>query len=118
MPLYCSVVSVNVVPEKRDRFFTVNNLFSLKLLNYIHLIFTASYLRKVDQSSTLVSEVFGIAQSTVKSITASETTSADEFIKNLSTGQNGNVQVVLADGCQNSHTVTLNRYHKCPRGQT
>ena len=54
----------------------------------------------------------------MKSITASKTTSADEFIKNLSIDQNGNVQVVLTDGCQNAHTVTLNRYHKCPRGQT
>ena len=54
----------------------------------------------------------------MKSIAASKTTSADEFIKNLSIDQNGNVHVVLTDGCQNAHTVTLNRYHKCPRGQT
>ena len=77
MPLYDSMVSVNVVPEKSYQFFTVNNLFSLKLLNDIHPVFTASYLRNVDQSSTLVSEVFAIAQSTVKSITASKTSSVD-----------------------------------------
>ena len=118
MTLYDSMVSANVTPEKRDSFFTVNNLFSLKLLNDIHPVFTASYLRKVDQSSTLVSEVFPIAQSTVKSITASKTTSADEFIKNLRIDQNGNVQVVLTNDCQNPHTITLNIYHKCPRAQT
>ena len=74
------MVSANVIPEKRDQSFTVNNLFSLKLLNDIYPIFTASYLRKVDQPSTLVSEVFAVAQSTVRSITVSKTTSVDEFI--------------------------------------
>ena len=82
MPLYEFMVSANVITEKRDRFFTINNLFSLKSSNDIRPVFTASYLRKVDQSSTLVSEVFAIAQSTVKSIAGSKTTSADEFIKN------------------------------------
>ena len=46
-----------------------------------------------------------IAQSTMKSITVSKTTSVDEFIKNLSIDQNGNVQVVLINDCQ---SVTLN----------
>ena len=82
----------------------------------MHPIFTASYLQKVDQSPTLVSEVFAIAQSTVKSITVSKTTSAGEFIKNLSIDQNGNDQFVMTDDGENPHTVTLNRYHKCPRG--
>ena len=62
--------------------------------------------------------MFAIAQSTVKSITVSKTTSANEFIKNLSIDQNGNVQVVLTNDCQNPYTITLNRYHKCPRHQT
>ena len=94
MPLYDSMVSTDGIPEKRDWFFTVNHLFSLKLLNDIHPIFAAFYLGKVDQSSTLV-----------KSITVSKTTSVDEFIKNLSIDQNGNVQVVLINDCQ---SVTLN----------
>ena len=59
--------------------YTVNNLFSLKLLNKIDPIFTASDLQNVDQSSTLVSEVLVTAQSAVKSITVSKTTSADEL---------------------------------------
>lgn len=105
MPLYDSMVSADVIPEKRDWFFTANHLFSLKLLNDIPPIFAAFYLRKVGQSSTLFNEVFAIAQSTVKSITVSKTTSVDEFIKTLSIGQNGNVQVVLLNDCQ---SVTLN----------
>ena len=105
MPLYDSMVSTDGIPEKRDWFFTVNHLFSLKLLNDIHPIFAAFYLGKVDQSSTLVNEVSAIAQSTVKSIAVSKTTSVDEFIKNLSIDQNGNVQVVLINDCQ---SVTLN----------
>ena len=39
-----------------------------------------------------------------------------QFPKQLD--QNGSVQVVLTDDRQNLHIVTLNRYHKCPRGQT
>ena len=116
--LYDSMVSADVMPEKRDRFFTVKNVFSLKVLNYIHPIVTASHLRKVDQSSTLVSEVLAIAQSAVKSITVSKTTSVDDFINNLSIDQNGNEQVAVINDSQNPHTVTLNRYHKCPKGQT
>ena len=108
-----SIVSEDAIPEKRDQFFTVKNLFSLKLLNDIHPIFTASYFQKVDQPSSLVNEVFAIAQNAVKSITVSKTTSVDKFIKNLSNDQNGNVQVVLTDDCQ---SVTLNKYQKCPRG--
>ena len=61
--------------------------------------------------------MFAIAQSTVKSITVSKTTSANEFIKNLSIDQNGNIQVALTNDCQNQCTVTLNRCHKYPRGQ-
>ena len=49
LSLYDSVVSGNVIPEKRDWFFTVNKLFSLELLTDIHPIFTESYLRKIDQ---------------------------------------------------------------------
>ena len=78
--------------NKRDQFFTVNNLFSLKLLDFIHPILTASCLQKVNLSSTLVSEVFAISQNAVKSITVSKTNSTDEFIKNLSIDQYSNVQ--------------------------
>ena len=80
-------------------------LIFFKVIKWIHPIFAAFYLGKVDQSSTLVNEVSAIAQSTVKSITVSKTTSVDEFIKNLSIDQNGNVQVVLINDCQ---SVTLN----------
>ena len=60
--------------------------------------------------------MFAITQSAVKSITVSKRTSADEFLKNLSIDKNGKVQV-FNRYCQNPHTVTLNRYHKCSRGQ-
>ena len=72
--------------------------------------------QKVGQLSTLVSEVFAITQSAVKSMTVSKRTSADEFLKNLSIDKNDKVQV-FNRYCQNPHTVTLNRYHKCSRGQ-
>lgn len=103
MPLYDSMVSADVIPEKRDWFFTVNHLFSLKLLNDIHPIFAAFYLRKVGQSSTLFNELFAIAQSTVKSITVSKTTSVDEFI---------------SSGCLAQWLSKCYFKHKCPRGKT
>ena len=118
MPLYDSMVSTNVMPEKRERFCTVvNNLFfSLKLSTDIQPIFTASYRRKVGQSSALVNEVFAIAESAMKNITVSKTFSA-EFFNNLSIDQNGNVQVVLTNDFPKPYTSTLNRYHKYPRSK-
>ena len=85
VPLYDFVVSPNVIAEKRDR----KPLIFFKIIKW-HAP-TASYLRKVDQSSTLVSEAFAIAESTLKSITVPKTTRADEFIKNYSIDKNGNV---------------------------
>ena len=118
MPLYDSMVSANVIPEKHERFCTVNNLFfSLKLLTDIHPIFTASYCRKVGQSSALVNEVFAIAESAVKNISVSKTFSVDEFFNNLCIDQNGNVQVVLTNDFPKPYTSTLNRYHKYPRSK-
>ena len=66
LPLYNSVVSANVISEKLAQFFKENNYFSLGLLNDIHLTLNASFLRKIGQSLTVVSEVFSVAQLTVK----------------------------------------------------
>ena len=54
--------------------------------------------------------MFAIAESAVKSITVSKTIIADEFIKNLSIDQNGNVQVVLTDDCQKNDDCLTESY--------
>ena len=114
VPLYDTMMSPNVIPEKRDRFFTCTNLYCLKLLCDIQPHFSASYLRKVDRSSALVSEVYGTAHGAAEKIMTVDTPIADKFLNGLKIDKKGNL-LVEPPG---NHTLSLNQHHKCPRGQT
>ena len=73
-----------------------------------------SYMRPVDRTNLLVSEVFAIGERIVTKIEDLSTTDADEFLQSLRFDNNGNMLGTLKLK-ENSHGIQLSHHSKPSR---
>lgn len=99
-PLFDTIMSANIIPEKRDRYFTANDFFWLKILIGIQGAYCPTYLKKVNLSASLIFEVYTTAQTTAKTL-------MNGFFLLIYFDTNGNL-------C--SENMVLNYQHRFPRG--
>ena len=89
--LYGAMFTQFIRKEERDSLFSLENLFTLKLMVDVRKCFKNGYLQKVDKSNALVSCVYGIAHTTSSEVSSLKTPKADAFLDSMEFDGNGNL---------------------------
>jgi hypothetical protein len=90
VPIYNTMYSMKLKEEERDKLFSVENIYTLKVIVDVQKATYSHYLRAVDKSSNLVSMSYNIAQTAANSVSNALTKVADEFLESLTIDTNGN----------------------------
>ena len=117
VPLYNNMYSCDIKQEEQDRFFHLENIYILKLMNDIHKEFYIKYLRPVDKENLLANMVYYLAQSSSQSIGNLETPQADAIAGIIELDGNGNpsVKEKMNDA---DFTICLSNCHKPYQNET
>ena len=114
VPLYDVMYSKNIKAESRDLLFAPINVYCILLLSSLNDTFMPSFLKAVDKTDLLVTQVYGIARAMSSTVEALDTDDAGEFASSLSFDGNGNLHASLkVNG--NPHDILLNYYSKPSR---
>ena len=117
VPLYNTMYSCDIKQEEQDRFFYLENIYILKLMNDIHSEFYIKYLRPVDKEDLLANMVYYLGQNFSQSIGNLETLQADAVAGTIELDGNGNLSVKekINDA---DFTIRLSNCHKPNRNET
>ena len=115
--LYNTMYSCDIKQEEQDRFFYLENIYILKLMNDIHSEFYIKYLRPVDKEDLLANMVYYLGQNFSQSIGNLETLQADAVAGTIELDGNGNLSVKekINDA---DFTIRLSNCHKPNRNET
>ena len=117
IPMYDTMFTSGLRKEDRDKLFTAENIYTVKVIKDLNKAFFVKYLRKVDKTFLLVSTVYKTAQDAAIEISDIATPTADEFLDLLQLDPNGNLNVELELN-SNKHKLRLSNTHKPTRGQS
>ena len=112
--VYDVMATMGVRPEERDLLFTAQNVFLVKIISCLEPTFMESFMRPIDRTSLLVTEVFAIGEKIVSKITDHDTTGADEFLDSLRFDNHGNMLGSLKIK-GNKHDIQLSHHSKPSR---
>ena len=114
--LYDVMSSKNIRTEERNLLFTPINIYTIKLMASLNDLFMPSFLKAVDKTDLLVTQVYNIAKKVASEVKMLNTTQADEFSSSLKFDENGNLLASLSIG-QNKHDILLCHHSKPSRNQ-
>ena len=117
VPLYNTMYSCDIKQEEQDRFFHLENIYILKLMNDIHKEFYIEHLRPVDKEDLHTNMVYYAAQSFSRSIGNIEIMKADDVAGTIELDGNGNLPVKEKMN-DTDFTIRLSSYHKPNRNKT
>ena len=91
VPFIDTVTQLNIKEETAQKLLTPMHLNCLLILGELQHVFCPKYLRPLDKSDIIISEVFHIVQSSLQEIRSFRSTLSEDFVKNLEFDQYGNL---------------------------